>query len=160
MKCVLSDGALLQVWCSALFMEFTWRWLVLANLPLKQRCCYWWVTFSSVKGESFHAMVSDIPAIIFLIKCWVFSLDYWRSYCSLYSKIFGMHPLVARAGSTRFSLGLKSQWAEDLDEQRACSHPFLLNISAPASQLLRPFLPICHFGFVPVCSRKASSAIT
>lgn len=72
---------------------------------------------------------------------------------SLYINVHDMHFLVVGgAGHVRVGVGLSPNGLRAC--LTACSQtPF------PASQP-PPFLSICHFGFVPVCSRKGSSAYT
>lgn len=77
--------------------------------------------------------------------------------CLLYSNVHGMHSLVAGAGQPRRWLRLS---ANELTSWRG--RVLVATLSGCVFELVRhslprPFLLICHFGFVPV---RSSNAIT
>lgn len=145
----------------------------LACLSLKQRCCNRWILLS----PCVLFLTLKRPRIVRSVNFPLLYL-YQTSSVRVFKRIADISYMIARGPAVHSTvitwhassgsmggmnarwLRLRSQWAARLAEQHAHSHSFLLNILAHASQLLRPFLPICHFGFVPVCSRKASNAIT
>lgn len=78
-----------------------------------------------------------------------------KSCCLLYSNVHGMHSLVAGAGQRlrwlRLSANELTSWrGRVLVATLSCCMFELVRHSLP-----RPFLPICHFGFVPVRSSNA-----